>query len=155
MADKRIPSCIGFDEDNLLWLRSRPEGMAEFLNRMVRAYRSKKTVQTAVGDDVLNPSMEAELKETVQAVKEEVVKALSENDVKIHAFLQDNPHIMYMALTQRKFVRRDLCKIKDEIYFSKYNADVTVEQVKRALKEEMSKFDVKKYERERGIMEKV
>ena len=151
---KRIPSCIGWDEDNLEWLRERAEGMSEFLNRLVRAYRDKKTVRSAVGSDVLNPSEEVELREAVQEVKRDIAKSLTEDEEKIHAYLQDNPHIMYMALTQRKFVKRDLCRIKDEIYFSVYNVDATLDQIKKALKEEMQKFDIKAYELERGMIGK-
>lgn len=152
---KRIPSCIGFDHDNLRWLKDRPEGMAEFLNRLVRAYRDKKTVQTAVGNDVSNPAAELELKSTVASVKEDIVKSLEEDDIKIHAFLKDNSHIMYMAKTQRKFTRTDLCKIKDELYFSKYNVDATLTQIRTALKEEMAIFNVEEYESARGIIKKV
>lgn len=152
---KRIASCIGFDDDNLRWLRDRPEGMAEFLNRLVRAYRDKKTVQTAVGNDVSNPASELELRSTVASVKEEIVKSMDDDEVKIHAFLQDNSHIMYMAKTQRKFTRTDLCKIKDELYFSKYNVDATLTQIRKVLKEEMAAFNVDDYERERGILKKV
>lgn len=152
---KRVQSCIGFDTDNLKWLHDRPEGMAEFLNRLVRAYRDKKTVQTAVGNDVINPAAELELKTTVASVKEDIVRMMEEDEVKIHAYLLDNPHIMYMALTQRKFVKKDLCKIKDELYFSKYNVDATLDQVKKALKEEMEKFDVEDYKTKRGIVEEV
>lgn len=129
--------------------------MAEFLNRLVKAYRDKKTVQTAVGNDVSNPASELELKSTVASVKEEIAKSLEEDEIKVHAFLKDNPHIMYMALTQRKFVKKDLCKIKDELFFSKYNVDATLTQIKTALKEEMEIFNVEEYESERGIIRKV
>jgi len=48
-----------------------------------------------------------------------------------------------------------LCKIKDELYFSKYNVDATLTQIRTALKEEMAIFNVEEYESARGIIKKV
>jgi len=152
---KRVASCIGWDDDNLRWLRDRPEGMAEFLNRLVRAYRDKKSVQTAVGNDVVNPDTEVELRAAVVSVKEDIVKRQDEDEIKIRAFLRDNSHIMYMAKTQRRFKREDICRVKDELFFSKYNVDATTVEIRRILKDEMSKFDIEAYESERGILKKV
>lgn len=148
----RRQSCIGFDEDNLEWLRQRPEGMAEFLNRLVRAYRNKKTVQSAVGNDVSNPDAETELRQAIASVKEDVVRSKQEQEDKIRAYLRDFDHILYMAKTQRKFTKADLCRIKDELYFSKYNVDVTLDEIRKVLKLEMETFDVKKYEEKKGIV---
>lgn len=148
----RRASCIGFDEDNLEWLRQRPEGMAEFLNRLVRAYRNKKTVQSAVGNGVSNTDEEVELRTTVARVKEEIVRSKQEQEDKIRAYLRDFDHILYMAKTQRKFTKADLCRIKDELYFSKYNVDVTIDEIKKVLRSELDVFDVSEYEKKRGIM---
>lgn len=151
---RRITSCIGFDQDNLLWLQARSEGMSEWMNRVIRAYRDDENVRKAIGNNVVTPEMEIERRKALEASLDELAKKEQNDEVKIRAYLLDNPHIMYMAKTQRKFTKKDLCKIKDEIFFSKYNADVTVISIRKVLKEELMTFDVNKYEKERGIIMK-
>jgi len=149
---RRIPSCIGFDEDNLIWLQARTEGMAEWINRVTRAYREDEKVRQAIGNNVVTEQMEAERRKHLDESIGELARKDKDDAVKIRAYLLDNPHIMYMAKTQRKFTKKDLCKIKDEIFFSKYNADVTIICIRKVLKEELSTFDINKYELERGII---
>ena len=152
---KRIQTCMGFDPDNKAFLEHRPEGASEFVNRLIKAYRDKKTVQTAVGNDVTNPDVEPELKQTVSSIKEELIRKKEEEEQKIRAYLRGASHILYMAKTQRKFTKQDLCRIKDELFFSKYNVDATVDQIRQILKSELDTFDVKAYEESRGILPKV
>jgi hypothetical protein len=147
LASRRIPSCIGFDEENLEWLRKREEGMAEFLNTLVKDYRIKKPDETEPEQDP-----ETGVVSTIIVDRE---KQKQDDEVKIHAFFQDSPHIVYMAKTQRKFKRADICRIKEELFFSKYNVDATVSEIRKILKEEMSEFNVENYEKERGILKKV
>ena len=152
---RRITSCIGFDHDNLLWLQSRPEGMSEWINRIIRVYRSDENVRKVIGNNVITPELEAENKKILEDSLDDIAKKERDDEIMVRAYLLDNSHILYMAKTQRKFTKKDLCKIKDEIFFSKYNADVTVVTIRKVLKEELMKFDVEAYKTERGILKKV
>lgn len=148
---KRTASCIGFDEENLIWVRTRPEGMAEWINKVIKAYREDPSVRSVIGNRVL-PEAAVETNDRV-ALEERLAalkKVEADDEIKIRAYLLDNKHIMYMAKTQRKFTKKDLCKIKDELFFSKYNLDTNTTIIRKVLKEEMGKFDVKAYEREIG-----
>lgn len=152
---RRITSCIGFDQDNLIWLQARPEGMSEWINRVIRVYRDDENVRKAIGNNVITPEMEEQRKKILEESLDDIAKKDQDDEIKIRAYLLDNAHIMYMAKTQRKFTKKDLCKIKDEIFFSKYNADVTVVTIRKVLKEELMKFDVENYQKEHGIIKKV
>lgn len=142
---RRIQSCIGFDEDNLEWLRLQEESMADMLNRLVRQERKRQHEES---EKTGVPPKTSERLEQLSRDKET-------EEQQIIAFFMDNPHILYMAKTQRKFTKKDLCKIKDELFFSKYNVETSVDTIKKVLRQELSKFDVKKYEEERGILPKV
>lgn len=139
---RRIPSCINFDPENLDYLRQRPEGMAEFLNTVIGGLRGEQTIKNV------------ELKERVEKVVENVEKQKVDDTVKIRAYFKDAPHIIYMAKTQRKFNKSDLCRIKEELFFSKYNVDATIQEIRKVLKDEIDQFDVENYEKERGIFKK-
>jgi len=152
---RRITSCIGFDQDNLVWLQDRQEGMSEWINRIIKAYRTDEKVRAVIGNTVITPEAAEEKRKLLEASLDEIAKKEQDDEIKTRAYLLDNDHIMYMAKTQRKFTKKDLCKIKDEIFFSKYNADVTVVTIRKVLKEELMKFDVSKYETDRGIIKKV
>jgi len=152
---RRITSCIGFDNDNLVWLQARPEGMSEWINCIIKIYREDDKVRKVIGNNVVTPELEAERRRLLESNLTELARKDIEDAILIRAYLLDNAHIMYMAKTQRKFTKKDLCKIKDEIFFSKYNADVTVVTIRKVLKEELMKFDVSTYEQERGIIKKV
>ena len=108
-----------------------------------------------IGNTVITPEAAEEKRKLLEASLDEIAKKEQDDEIKTRAYLLDNDHIMYMAKTQRKFTKKDLCKIKDEIFFSKYNADVTVVTIRKVLKEELMKFDVSKYESDRGIIKKV
>ena len=129
--------------------------MADWINAVVKAYREDEKVRKALGTTVTTDEAAKEKSELLAARLDDIAKKDLEDEVKIRAYLTDNAHIMYMAKTQRKFTKADICKIKDELFFSKYNVDTNVQLIRKILKEEMQKFDVKKYEVERGILPKV
>ena len=152
---RRVPSCVGFDEPNLVWLQNRPESMADWINAVVKAYREDEKVRKALGNTVTTDEVAAERATIVASRLDDIEKKDAEDKIKVRAYLQENDYIIYMAKTQRKFTKADLCKIKDEIFFSKYNVETNVQLIREVLKEEMQKFDVKNYELERGIIPKV
>ena len=152
---RRIPSCVGFDEANLVWLQNRPESMADWINSVVKAYREDEKVRVALGTIVTTDEAAADREAILTSKLDDIEKKDKEDEIKVRAYLHDNEHIMYMAKTQRKFTKADICKIKDELFFSKYNVETNVQLIRKVLKEEMQRFDVKKYELERGIIEKV
>lgn len=152
---RRIPSCVGFDEDNLVWLQNRPETMADWINSVIKEYRENEKVRKALGKTVTTDEANKDKAALVESRLGEIAKKEQDDEIKIRAYLNDNPHIMYMAKTQRKFTKADICKIKDELFFSKYNVDTNLQTIRKVLKDEMPKFDVKAYERERGIIPKV
>jgi len=152
---RRIPSCVGFDEPNLVWLQNRPESMADWINAVVKAYREDEKVRTALGTTVTTDEAATERASILAERLDDIERKDKEDEIKIRAYLLDNAHIMYMAKTQRKFTKADICKIKDELFFSKYNVETNVQLIRKILKEEMQKFDTKQYEKERGILPKV
>jgi hypothetical protein len=129
--------------------------MSEWINRVIRIYRTDEKVRAVIGNNVITPEMEDEKRKLVEASLDDIEKKNQDDEIKTRAYLLDNAHIMYMAKTQRKFTKKDLCKIKDEIFFSKYNADVTVVTIRKVLKEELMKFDVTEYQKAHGIIKKV
>ena len=145
---RRVLSCIGFDEDNIEWLRHRPEGMADFLNGIVAVYRNhddiRKMIDLATQTKVMGSD---NLQEKLEKLKAEEV----DNEVKIKAYFEDHPEIVYMAKIIRRPTKADICKIKDNLYFSKYAVDVRVEVIKKVLRECVKTFDDKKYEKERDM----
>jgi len=139
---RRIPSCIGFDDENLTWLRHREDSMADFLNTLVKEYRTLKPNEV---------SFEQDIKKTIAGVSESTENATEEVQVKIRAYFLDSPHIIYMAKTQRKFNKADLCRIKEELFFSKYNVEANVKEIRKILKEAIDAFDVEAYKEKVGI----
>jgi hypothetical protein len=129
--------------------------MADWVNAVIKAYREDEVVRAALGETVITDEAAKDKESIVESRLEAIKDKEREDAVKVRAYLEDNAHIMYMAKTQRKFTKSDLCKIKDELFFSKYNVDTTVQVIRKVLKEEMTKFDVKAYEKERGILPKV
>jgi len=128
--------------------------MSDWINAVVKAYRADEAVRTALGNVVTTDEAALEKKDLVKAKLDDIAKKEQDDEVKTRAYLKDNAHIMYMAKTQRKFTKADLCKIKDELFFSKYNVDTNIQLIRKVLKEEMQKFDVKAYEQDRGIIRK-
>lgn len=146
----RKPACIGLDEDVMKYLKEQDTSMAEFINCLVRAYKDKSAVKESVGvikRTIANP-IESEL---VTGVLETTEDILADNQIKIKAYFLDSPHIIYMAKTQRKFNKADLCRIKEELYFSKYNVEANIKEIRKALKESIDTFDVEAYKEKVGI----
>jgi hypothetical protein len=151
---RRIATCMGIDPENKAYLESKEDiSAAEFVNALIREYREKEGVRTAVGE--IKRERPSPLSQDVVDKLEDPIAAKEEEMVKIHAWFRDNDHILYIAKTQRKFTKKDLCRIKDDLYFSKYNVDANLQQIRKVLKEEMEIFDVKAYEASRGILPKV
>jgi hypothetical protein len=87
--------------------------------------------------------------------KEPVVEQTAEEaEYKTRLFLKENSHIIYRCKVHRKTNRTELIKIRDELYYSKYQVEITVEKLRPILREEITKFDVSKYEKEKGISRK-
>jgi hypothetical protein len=129
--------------------------MADWINAVIKAYREDESVRSALGNKVTTDEAVKDKQALLASRLDDIKKKELEDEIKIRAYLADNAHIMYMAKTQRKFTKADLCKIKDELFFSKYNVDTTIQLIRKVLKEEMQKFDIKAYEKERGILPKV
>lgn len=119
--------------------------MADFINKVVKEYRAQKPDEHEEGD----------VKPTIKNIVENSESKKEDDKIKIRAYFKDCPHIVYMAKTQRKFKKDDLCRIKEELFFSKYNVDTTIQEIRKVLKEELDVFDVDAYEKERGIIKKV
>lgn len=149
---RKIQACVNMDEENLKWLRDGDKGISPFINDLVTILRKDTELLKTINDK----TKEAEVTpETIVAARKLMEQEREDREVKVKAYFADNPHILYMAKTQRKFKRADLCRIKEDLYFSKYNVDVGIDVIKKVLKPLIDEFDVKKYEEERGIIKKV
>jgi len=139
----RKNTCIGLDEDVMDYLKKQEVSMAQFINSLVRMYRDKDdAARKAFGEiKVINPISDNVMKELVN----EDVTGKLDRGVKIRAYFLDCPWIVYNAKTQRKFTKTDLCKIKDDLFWSKYNIDVTTLEIRTILKESIDAFDVESY----------
>jgi hypothetical protein len=148
---RRIQACVNMDIENKEFASAQPDGQSEFMNMLIRGYRSNAAIRTMYEGERLKGITKGG---TTEEALQQIASAKIEEEQKIRAYLHDMPHIIYMAKTQRKYTKADLCKIKDELYYSKYNVDATTDTIRRVLKEEISKFDVNAYEEDRGIMRK-
>jgi hypothetical protein len=145
----RIQTCMGLDSDNKDYLESRGVRTAsEFVNWLIRRYREEESVRTSAGEP---PAKSHGDKELVKSVALRAGDEDAENEIKIRAYFLDKPAIIYLAIKERKHTKADICKIIDDLWFSKYEVDTTAAVVRRILKEEMSKFNVKEYEEKQHI----
>jgi hypothetical protein len=142
---KREQTAIGFDPDNIVWLRHRAattgESMSEFLNKRVKEYREAYPDQDRV---LVEQGILTTTAVSARASHDAIVE-------KIMAYFTENDHIMYNAKTQRKTTKQDLARIKEDLFFSKHKVDTTVEVIRPVLRDMMDTFDQKAYEKKRGI----
>ena len=142
----KVNTCIGFDPDNKEYLESRgPRKAAEFVNWLIKKYREEEAIRKLMGDAPYPSPDEEVMSEALSKTRDE----RKEQEIKIRAWLKENPYIIFNALKVRRPTNADLCYIKRELYFSKYELDVTTRQIAKILRDEMDKFDVEAYEKER------
>jgi len=151
---RKIQSCVNMNAENLQWLKKQELGISRTINDVVKVLRENSELLVTVRSRMVKEG-EEEPSEMVLAAKELLFKEQQDREIKIRAHFQDFPHIVYMAKTQRKFNKADICKIKDDLFYGKYNVVAEVTEIRKLLKEEMDKFDVKAYEVSRGILPKV
>lgn len=150
MGTRRIQSCINMDEDNIKWLKKQERGISKTVNDIVKVLRENADLLITVKSRVVKEG--EEITEATLAANAILLKTEHERHEKIRAFFRDQKHLVYLAKTQRKFSKAHLCRIKDELYYGKYNLLVNVDEIRKVLKEEMDTFDVAAYEKERGIV---
>lgn len=147
---RKTTACVSMSEENLEWLKAHG-GISKNIDQTISVLRKNPELANAIAKESASG--------TDFLISDEAKKLLEseriEREVKIRAYFRDCPHIVYMAKTQRKFKKADLCKIKDELYYSKYNVDATTDDIRKVLKEEIDVFDTGAYEKERGILHKV
>ena len=141
---KREQSAVGFDPENKRWLERHTattgESMADFLNKRIKEWResNEEIMRDDQGKIIVHSSESAKKK-----------READEHAVRL--FLKENDHILYMGKVQRKTGKNDLLKIKDELFFSKFKVDTTVEILKPILRDEIERFDTFAYEKKKGI----
>lgn len=149
---RKVQSCVNMDLENIEWLKKQG-GISKNINDMVTVLRKHSDLHISIKSRV-----EVEGVQTTEATiraKEIIEQERVEREIKIRAHFRDFPHVIYLAKTRRKFTKSDLCKIKDELFYGKYNVIAEVTEIRKVLKDEMDLFDVEKYEEERGILKKV
>jgi len=137
--ERKINTCVCFTKEDLESLRKHSEETGEsaslFLRRLLKEWR------------VANDSIKERPVETLSVTKENY----DEIRDKIKAFLAQREYIVYAAKAHQRLSRKDLGKIKDELFFSEFQVDTTIEVIRPVLREAMAGFDVRSYEIKQGI----
>jgi hypothetical protein len=141
---KREQSAVGFDPENKRWLEAHTattgESMADFINKRIKEWREA------------NPDLQRNSEGQIVVFDSASAKQKKEADEhSIRLFLRENDHILYNGKVQRKTGKNDVLKIKDEIFFSKYKVDTTVETIRPIFRDEIERFDTLAYEKKKGI----
>jgi len=148
---RKTTACVSMSEENLEWLKAHG-GISKNVEQTITVLRKNPELARAIA---LESASSIEMLGIPDEAKKLLEQERIEKEIKIQAYFKDSPHIIYMAKTQRKFKKADLCRIKDELYYSKYNVDASTDEIRKVLKEEIDIFDVEAYEKERGILHKV
>jgi len=140
---RKTTTCLCISEENMEWLRSQETGISGTIGEMIDMIRTDPQFATAAG--VAFSKRSGVSLEAYEATKKTLIEGKVDRTVKIKAYFLDCPWIVYNAKTQRKFTKKDLCKIKDDLFWSKYNIDVTTIEIRTILKESIDAFDVESY----------
>ena len=132
---RRVQSCVNFDHENLEWVKAQPGGMSEYLNRYIKACREAEAPENVTT--------------TIPGLKAVEEKKNSE-DVAIGKFFVRNPHIVYLAKAKHKRGKKEICWIKQELFY-KCGIRANEEHIQVQLKYAMDKFDVDTYESAKGL----
>jgi hypothetical protein len=132
---RRIQSCVNFDKENLEWVKAQPGGMSEYLNRYIKACRDAETPENVVTNI---PGLE------------EIKERSKQEDIAIGKFFTRNPHIVYLAKAKHKRGKKEICWIKQELFY-KCGIRANEEHIQIQLKKAMDSFDVDAYETAKGL----
>jgi hypothetical protein len=147
---KRIPTCMGIDEDNKLYLADRSESAAEFVNSLIRLYRESESVRDeAEKFEKKKPKLDRSvvLEKLIKKTKEEK----ADIEIKVKAYLADHPWVVYSVATDQPPSSSELTKLKDRMSWSKYRIRTDCETIQKIVLEEAEHFDVKEYEMKNNI----
>jgi hypothetical protein len=147
---RRVPTCMGIDEDNKIYLKERGGSAAEFVNDLIRLYRDSESVR----DEADKREKRKPRFERGVALEQLIAKTKAEREdmeIKIRAYLEDHPWVIYSVATDQPPSSSELTKIKDRMAWSKYRIKTDCETIQKIVLEMAETFDIKAYEENNHI----